>query len=56
MGSIPTLMIGTLVAALAIGIVLYLRHMRKPENRHPMDGERERNIDEIRDEAPVDKR
>jgi hypothetical protein len=54
--AIPTLMIVTLVAALAIGIVLYLRHMRKPENRHPMRGQRERNIGEIKDEARVDKR
>lgn len=53
--SIPTLMIFTLIAALGIGIFLYLRHMRKPENRHPMQGQRERNIEEIREEAPVDR-
>ena len=55
-GEIPTLMIFTLVAAALVGVFLYVRFMRKPENRHPMDGERERNIDEIRDEATVDKR
>lgn len=55
-GEIPTLMIFTLVAALVVAIVLYGRFMRKPENRHPMEGERERTIDEIRDEAPVDRR
>ena len=49
---ISTLMIATIVVALAIGLFLYGRHMRKPENRHPMEGERERNIAEIRDEAP----
>jgi membrane protein implicated in regulation of membrane protease activity len=42
---------GTLAIALIIAIVLWLRFMRKPENRHPMDGERERNIGQIRDEA-----
>ena len=55
-GEIPALMIFTLVAAALIGVFLWMRHMRKPENRHPMDGQRERNIDEIRDEATVDKR
>lgn len=55
-GEIPTLMIFTLLAALGIGIFLYVRFMRKPGNRHPMDGVRERNIDEIRDDATVDKR
>jgi membrane protein implicated in regulation of membrane protease activity len=42
---------GTLAIALVIAIVLWLRFMRKPENRHPMDGQRERHIGEIRDEA-----
>ncbi len=56
MTEISTLMIFTLVAAAAVGVFLWLRHMRKPENRHPMRGQRERTIDEIRDEAPVDKR
>ena len=54
-GEIPTLMIFTLVAALAVAVILYVKFMRKPENRHPMDGQRERNIDEIREEAPVDR-
>ena len=49
---IPTLMLATIVVALAIGIFVFARHMRKSENRHPMDGERERNIAEIRNEAP----
>jgi hypothetical protein len=42
---------GTLGVALIIAIILWLRFMRKPENRHPMDGQRERNIDEMRHEA-----
>lgn len=46
MGGLPisTLMIGTLVVAFVIGAILWLRHMRTPENRHPMDGVRERNV------------
>jgi hypothetical protein len=42
---------GTLTVALVLAIILWLRFMRKPQNRHPMDGQRERNIEEIRDEA-----
>ena len=49
---VPALMIFTLAAGLVIALVLFLRFLRKPRNRHPMDGERERNIDEIREEAP----
>jgi hypothetical protein len=36
---------------LLIAIVLLVRFLRKPANRHPMDGQRERNIGEIREEA-----
>jgi hypothetical protein len=42
---------GTLIVALIIALILLLRFMRKPENRHPMRGERERNIEEIREGA-----
>ncbi len=42
---------GTLVIALIIAVLLLLRFLRKPENRHPMDGEPERNIQQIRDDA-----
>ncbi|MES2782382.1 MAG: hypothetical protein V4657_06280 [Pseudomonadota bacterium] len=42
---------GTLVLALIIAVVLLLRFLRKPENRHPMDGQPERNIQQIRDDA-----
>ena len=45
---ISVLMLGTLiVAALIIGIAL-IRFLSKRRNRHPMSGERERNINEIR--------
>ena len=54
-GEIPTLMIFTLVAALVVAVLMYVRFMRKPDNRHPMQGKRERSIDEIRDEAPGDR-
>lgn len=42
---------GTLIIVMVIALVLLLRFMRKPQNRHPMKGERERNIDEIRKDA-----
>ena len=42
---------GTLVLALVIAVILLLRFLRKPENRHPMDGQAERNIQQIRDDA-----
>lgn len=42
---------GTLILALIIAVVLLLRFLRKPENRHPMDGQPERNIQQIRDDA-----
>ena len=42
----------TFAAAAAIAIVLLVRFLRKPGNRHPMAGERERNIEEIREEGP----
>ncbi len=51
---VPMLMMFTLVAGLVIALVLFIRFMRKPKNRHPMDGQRERNIEEIHDEAPRD--
>ncbi len=46
-----TLGFGTLIVVLIIALLLLWRFLRKPENRHPMKGERERNIHEIRDEA-----
>ena len=42
---------GTLAVALIIAVVLLLRFLRKPEIRHPMDGQPERNIQQIRDDA-----
>lgn len=42
---------GTLFIALLIAVVLWMRFMRKPENRHPMRGQEERNIEEIREDA-----
>lgn len=51
---ISLLMFGTLAAVLVVGVFLLTRFLRKPGNRHPMEGQRERNIDEIRREAPVD--
>lgn len=42
---------GTLAVGLIIAIILLLRFLRKPQNRHTMAGERERNIGEIREEA-----
>lgn len=49
---ISLLLYGTLVTALIVAIVLFVRfRMRHP--KHPMAGQRERNIDEIRNEAPT---
>lgn len=48
---ISWLMFGTLAAALLIAVVMLARFLRKPENRHPMAGQPERNIDEIRRDA-----
>ena len=42
---------GTLILALIIAVVILLRFLRKPENRHPMDGQPERNIQQIREDA-----
>lgn len=42
----------TFGAALAIALALFVNFMRKRRNRHPMDGQPERNIDEIRHDAP----
>jgi hypothetical protein len=42
---------GTLILALIIAVVILLRFLRKPENKHPMDGQPERNIQQIRDDA-----
>lgn len=42
---------GTLIIGLIIAIIIWARFMRDPKNRHPMKGERERNLGEIREEA-----
>ena len=42
---------GTLILALIIAVVILLRFLRKPENHHPMDGQPERNIQQIRQDA-----
>lgn len=46
-----TLGFGTLIVGLLIAVVIWVRFMRKPENRHPMRGQEERNIGEIREDA-----
>lgn len=46
-----SLMFFTLIAVLLIAVVLLLRFLRKPENRHPMRGQEERTVDQMRDEA-----
>lgn len=50
---ISMLMFGTLVVVVIIVAVLLGRFMSKRRNQHPMDGERERNIDEIRRDGPA---
>lgn len=49
---IPWLMFMTLGVVIIVAIVLFARFMRKPQNHHPMRGQRERNIEEIREEGP----
>ena len=44
---------GTLILALIIAVVILLRFLRKPENRHPMEGQSERNIQQIREDAEI---
>lgn len=46
-----SLAIGTLVVGMIIAIIMLFRFLRKPANRHPMAGERERNMQEIYQEA-----
>lgn len=46
------LMFGTLAVVLALLVFLILRFFRKPGRAHPMAGERERNIGEIRRDGP----
>lgn len=53
---IPSLMLFILVAGLLIAVVLLFRFMRKPKHRHPMEGQRERNIGEVIDNAQNDRR
>ena len=48
---VSSLMIFTLFAALGLGIVLWVWHMRKPQNRHPMENQPDRNIKKAADEA-----
>ena len=42
----------TFAAVIAVVVILSLRYFRKSE-RHPMEGERERTIDEIREDGPT---
>ena len=46
--AVPTLMFVTLGIVLAGVAIHFIRFYRKPQNRHPMKDQRERNIDEIR--------
>lgn len=49
---ISLLLYVTFAAVLAIALALFVTFMRKRRNRHPMDGQPERNIDEIHRDAP----
>ena len=42
---------GTLIVGLLIAVIIWEKFMRDPKNRHPMAGERERNIHEIREDV-----
>lgn len=49
--TVPTLMLVTLGIVLLIAIVLLARFLRRPANRHPMDGKAERNVGKEIDEG-----
>ena len=49
---VSLLMFGTFAVVVVIAVFLLVRHLRKPGNRHPMEGVRERNIEEIRRDGP----
>lgn len=51
---VSVLMFGTLIVVIVLAIALLLHFMRKRGNRHPMAGERERNIDEIHRDSPAE--
>lgn len=53
--AVPSLMFFTLIGVLVIAVVALLWFLRKRSNRHPMQGVRERNIDEIRDGKPPER-
>ena len=53
---VSSLMIFTLFAGLGIGIALWVWHMRKPQNRHPMKDQPHRNYDQMIAETPQDMR
>lgn len=52
---ISLLLVGTFAVVAIVLVLLIIGVMRKRSNRHPMDGQRERNIAEIRDEGPVER-
>ena len=51
--AVPVFMFGTLGVVFIIALIVFLKFQSKKSNRHPMDGQRERNIDEIREEGPA---
>ena len=53
--AVPSLMFFTLAVVVILAIGLLVWHLRKPSNRHPMRGQRERNIGEIERGEPPQK-
>lgn len=53
--TVSSLMFFTLIAAAVLAIVMLLWFRRKRSNRHPMEGIRERNIDEIHAGKPPER-
>ena len=54
-GAISSLMFFTLIVVLALAAALAILFFRKRSNRHPMEGVRERNLDEMRRGKPPER-
>lgn len=54
-GAVSSLMFFTLIIVLLLVVALLVHHLRKRSNRHPMEGVRERNLDEMQRGKPPER-